>query len=201
MGAPALTLKKAGIMLPELLQHVSLFSVLHQIDKDFAEHYRQSGCPYCHGKLCYAPYYRKPRGGPEDIPQEYTLRLSLCCSKEGCRRRVLPPSCLFMGRNVYWRAVILIVVTLRQGKPQRRSINKLQEMFSISRKTIVRWIHYFRKVFPKSSQWQRLRGRLSARVGNDNLPGRLLTYFFSYYSSISEGLIGCLRFLASGHKQ
>jgi len=188
-------------MLPELLQHVSLFSILHRIDKDLAEHCRQSGCPYCHGALHYASYYRKPRGGLEDVPSEYTLRLSLCCGREGCRRRVLPPSCLFMGRKVYWRAVILIVVTLRQGKPQRKSINKLQEMFSIPRKTIVRWIHYFRAIFPRSSQWQRLRGRLSGHVSNDNLPGELLKYFLSYSSSAAEGLIGCLRFLASGHIQ
>lgn len=188
-------------MLPELLQRVSLFSVLHRIDKDLAEYCRQSGCPYCHGALYYASYYRKPRGGLEDIPQEYTLRFSLCCGREGCRRRVLPPSCLFMGRKVYWRAVILVVVTLRQGKPQRRSINKLQEMFSIPRKTIVRWIHYFRTAFPASSQWQRLRGLLSARVGNENLPGELLEYFLRYCSDVARGLVRCLRFLASGHRQ
>lgn len=188
-------------MLPELLQRVSLFSVLHRIDKDLAEHCRQSGCPYCHGALYYAPYYRQPRGVPEDVPSEYTLRLSLCCGREGCRRRVLPPSCLFMGRKVYWRAVILVVVTLRQGKPQRRSINKLQEMFSIPRKTIVRWIHHFHALFPTSSQWQRLRGRLSGQVSNDNLPGELLEYFIKHCSSAAEGLIGCLRFLASGHIQ
>lgn len=188
-------------MLPELLQRVSLFSVLHRIDKDLAEHCRQSGCPYCQGALYYAPYCRKPRGGMEDLPSEYTIRLSLCCGREGCRRRVLPPSCLFMGRKVYWRAVILIVVTLRQGKPQRKSINKLQEMFSIPRKTIVRWMHHFRTIFPTSSQWQRLRGRLNGHINNDNLPGELLEYFLSYCSNAAEGLIGCLRFLASGHIQ
>jgi len=188
-------------MLPELLQRVSLFSVLHRMDKELAEHCRQPGCPYCHGSLYYASYYRKPRGGLEDMPQEYTLRFSLCCGREGCRRRVLPPSCLFMGRKVYWRAVILVVVALRQGKPQRRSINKLQEMFSISRKTIVRWIHYFRSAFSTSPQWQQLRGRLSARVGNDNLPGELLEYFLRYYSDVAHGLVSCLRFLASGHRQ
>lgn len=188
-------------MLPELLQGVSLFSVLHRIDKDIAENSRRSGCPHCHGSLYYAPYYRKPRGGLEDIPQEYTLRFSLCCGREGCRRRVLPPSCLFMGRKVYWRAVILVVVTLRQGKPQRSSINKLQKMFSISRKTIARWIHYFRTAFPTSPQWQRLRGRLSAQLGNNRLPGELLEYFLRYCSSATHGLISCLRFLAFGHIQ
>ena len=149
-------------MLPELLNCVSLFHVLHLIDIDLAEKQRQAGCPYCKSPLHYASYTRKPRGGPKDIPEEYMKRFSLCCSREDCRRRVLPPSCLFMERKVYWQAVILITTTLHQKRPKGVAINHLMRMFSIPRKTIVRWIQYFRSSFPKTSQWQRLRGRISA---------------------------------------
>lgn len=186
-------------MLSKLLQDVSLFRVLHQIDKDIALACRQAGCPFCHSPLHSAFYTRQPRGGPENIPEEYCVRLSLCCSNEECRRRVLPPSCLFLGRKVSWAAIILIVTTLRQQKPQTYSINMLAKKFDINRKTVVRWIHYFREVFPKSMQWQRLRGLVSARISNQDLPQGLVEYFFRNRMSFSDGLISCLQFLASGH--
>ena len=183
-------------MLPKLLRHVSLFRVLHQIDQEFSQTCQQAGCPYCDGPLHKASYFRKPRGGPGNIPEEYQIRLSLCCGRESCRRRVLPPSCLFMGRKVYWRAVILIVTTLRQKKPSRASINLLVRKFSISRKTIVRWIKYFRAEFGSTSGWQSLRGLVTARISNDDLPGSLIDYFLHHHTCAAAGLIGCLRFLA-----
>lgn len=186
-------------MLPELLQDFSLFRVLHQIDQDLALSCRQAGCPFCHSPLHNAPYTRKPRGGPNGIPEEYCVRLSLCCSKEECRRRVLPPSCLFLGRKVYWSAVILIVTTLHQQNPKDHSINMLSRKFDISRNTVVRWIRYFHEVFPKSPQWQRLRGRVSAQISNHDLPQGLFQYFLRLQTSSSIGLINCLQFLASGH--
>lgn len=186
-------------MLSELLQSVSLFQILHQIDQDLALACQRVGCPYCHSPLHNAPYTRKPKGGPESIPEEYCVRLSLCCSREDCRRRVLPPSCLFLGRKVYWGAVILIVTTLWQQKPKDNSINMLASKFTVPRNTVVRWIHYFRDVFPKSLGWQRLRGLAPAQISNQNLPRTLLEYFFHTRTPCLSGLVDCLRFLASGH--
>ena len=139
-------------MLAELLQEVILFRVLHHIDQDLALACQHARCPFCNSPLHNAPYPRKPRGGPDNVPQEYFVRLSLCCSKEDCRRRVLPPSCLFLGRNVYWGAVILIVTTLWQQKPKDNSINMLARKFEVSRNTVVRWIRYFHEVFPKMNR-------------------------------------------------
>jgi len=185
-------------MLAELLQNVSLYRVLHQIDQDLALACRRAECPFCHSPLHNAPYTRKPRGGPDSIPEEYSVRQSLCCSREECRRRVLPPSCLFLGRKVYWGAVILIATTLWQQNPQTNSINMLARKFKIPRSTVVRWIHYFRDVFPQSLQWQRLRGLISAQISNNNLPRGLVELFLRTQTSSSDGLISCLRFLAAG---
>lgn len=185
-------------MLPDLLRDISLFRVLHQIDQDLAEECRQAGCPFCRGPLHYGSYFRKPRGGPEDIPEEYKKRLSLCCAREECRRRVLPPSCLFMGRKVYWQAVILVAMTLHQRRPSGFAVNRLVRMFSIPRNTLVRWIQYFRAVFPINAQWQRLRGRVNAIVSNQDLPGNLVEHFLTHSSPPSTGLLDCLRFLALG---
>ena len=186
-------------MLAELLQDVSFFRILHQIDQDLALACQKATCPYCQSPLHNAPYTRKPRGGPSSIPEEYCIRLSLCCSKEECRRRVLPPSCLFLGRKVYWSAVILIITTLQQQNPKENSINMLARKFDISRNTVVRWISYFREVFPKSQQWQKLRGLVSAQISNHKLPQALVEYFLGIQASSSRGVIKCLKFLAFGH--
>lgn len=185
-------------MLSDLLQDVSLFCILHQIDRDLAESCRQARCPHCQGPLHNAPYLRKPRGGPEKIPEQYLYRFSLCCGSESCRRRVLPPSCLFMGRRVYWQTVILVVMTLRQSRANGIGANRLMRMFCIPRKTIVRWISYFRDEFAASREWLQLRGRVDARVGNKDLPGRLVEHFLSYCGSAAGGLVACLQFLAAG---
>ena len=184
-------------MLSELLEKVSLFRILHRIDKDLCEQLRQNGCPYCGGPLHQSNYERKPRGGPKNIPDECLVRQSLCCGRPDCRRRTLPPSCLFMSRRVYWGCVILVVMTLQQSRPDGPSARKIKEMFGISRKTLKRWIAYFRDQFPASSQWQRLRGRLASAVSNNKLPAELVHYFLKHFQSPQQAIIGCLKFLAS----
>ena len=119
-------------MLPELLQKASHFSLLHRIDMDLARQHQQGGCPYCGGPLHQANYPRKPRGGPDAIPEECLLRFSLCCGREGCRRRSLPPSTRFMERRVYWRCVILVAMTLRQKRPDGMSANKLSRLLGLT---------------------------------------------------------------------
>ena len=164
-------------MLTELLQKVSLFRLLHRIDIDLAKQLQQGRCPYCNGPLHHSNYERKPRGGPDKIPDEYLIRFSFCCANEHCRRRCLPSSCLFMGRRVYWGCVILVVMTLKQNRPNGASARKIKAMFGISRKTLKRWMAYFRDEFPVSLQWQRLRGRLASTVSNNKLPAELVHYF------------------------
>jgi hypothetical protein len=184
-------------MISELLQKSRLFSLLHRIDIDLANQRRLKGCPFCDGPLYHANYERKPRGGPENLPDEYCCRQSLCCGREGCRRRCLPASCLFMGRRVYFGAVVLVIMALRQNRPVGVSADKLKDMFGISKKTIMRWSSYFREEFPLSIQWQRLRGRVHSSISNNGLPGNLLSFFIRNAASAEEGLVDCLRFLAS----
>jgi len=94
--------------------------------------------------------------------------------------------------------VILVVMALRQNRANSASISKLERMFGISRQTICRWIEYFREVFPSSAHWQKIRGRISSRVTDSELPTALLQYFLEHCESIESGLVGCLRFLACG---
>jgi len=185
-------------MLIELLQKANLFSLLHRMDVDLARRHRQRGCPYCGGPLHQGNYPRKPRGAPDDLPEDYLLRLSLCCGREECRRRSLPPSVLFMGRRVYWGCVILVVMTLRQNRPDGISANQLKRLLGISRKTLIRWTAYFRDEFPFSGRWQRLRGKISSSVENSNLPGALVRFFLFNSESPEKGIAACLYALATG---
>lgn len=184
-------------MLPELLQTTNLFHLLHRIDLDLAEQKQRAGCPFCGGSLHYSTYKRKPRGGP-DLPDILFKRLSLCCANEGCRRRTLPVSTLFMGRRVYFRAVILIVTTLSQNKLQKYSKNILSQMFGADRKTINRWLKYFRDIFPQSKMWKTVRGLLSSSIPNLHLPGSLLEYYLLHSHSSAKAIVNCIQLLATG---
>jgi hypothetical protein len=102
-----------------------------------------------------------------------------------------------MGRLVYWGCVILVVMTLRQDRADGVSANKLRRLLGVTRKTLNRWTAYFRDVFPRSAQWQRLRGRVSSWVRDNELPGALLRFFLLNRESPEKGLIACLYSLAT----
>lgn len=183
-------------MISELLNKTSFFHLLHRIDLDFSEQCKRKGCPYCNGPLHQANYIRKPRGGPTGLPEELSIRHSLCCGNESCRCRTLPPSCLFMGQRVYWSCVILISLSLHQNRTDGYSINKLMRLFDIPRKTVVRWLRYYQDAFPTSDLWRRLRGRIDCTVRDTDLPGGLLWHFIGTNRDVEKGLLQCLIFLS-----
>ena len=184
-------------MLPELLQTTNLFELLHRIDIDLADQQQKAGCPFCGSSLHYSNYQRQPRGGP-NLREELSTRFSFCCSKENCRRRTLPQSTLFMDRRVYFRVVILIVTTLGQSKPQEYSKNMLSKMLEADRKTINRWLAYFREFFPKSQIWQTVRGFIHPAVANHILPGSLVEHYLKNTKSSQNAILNCLVLLTTG---
>ena len=184
----------------EIIRDVAFYRVLFVIDQELAEEIRRKGCPFCGGPLHYAKYPRVGRGGPAGLPDELRQRLGLCCGRPGCRRRVLPPSCLFLGRRWHWGAVVLVATTLLQQRTSGWNVDRLMGKLGISasRTTLVRWLRYFRESFPSSSWWQRLRGRVCAQVGDADLPASLIAHFEQTTGAPARGLVACLRFLALG---
>jgi hypothetical protein len=180
-------------MLSELAQKVTLYHLLHRIDLDLAAQVRARGCTHCGGELHSGAYVRKPRGGPV-VPDEYCVRLSLCCAS--CRRRTLPPSVLFFGRRVYWSVVVLVVTTLRQRQGARTS--RLRQLFGVTRQTVRRWVRWFRVAFPASSTWQSVRGHLCGPIDDSSLPGVVLERFVVSCPRPEDALLGCLRLLCVG---
>jgi len=192
-------LRNGRSMLPIFFQPANLLSLiqlLFRIDQDLADQRQTARCPHCDGPLHHGNYQRKPRGLLDRLPDKYFVRQSFCCGNPECRRRCLPSSVLFMGRRVYWHGVILVIMALRQRRPQSASKASLMELFEVSRQTINRWVYFFHEIFPKNEQWQRLRGMVGAQVDDRELPSSLLNFFGKQYLFPDEAFLRCLRFLA-----
>ena len=156
--------------------------------------------PDCAGPLPRGAYVRKPRGGPADLPEAFALRLSWCCGREGCRRRVLPPSVLFWGRRVDGGAVVLVVTALRQGRVVGITAQRLQALFGVTRPTLTRWLRYFRELFPQTPTWRGLVGRLGPAGPPAELIGDVLARFVRARGDPEQGLVACLVALGGGDR-
>jgi hypothetical protein len=108
---------------------------------------------------------------------------------------VLPPSVLFWGRRVYWGVVLLVVTALRQQRLEGFTAQRVQDLFGIRRPTLNRWMRYFREIFPRSGSWQRVRGRVSPAVSDQELPSALVKAFLLEHGSPEQALprlLSCL---------
>jgi len=162
-------------MYHDLLRDASFWLFLLSVDKDLAGIARQNACP-CGGRLHRANYPRNPRGGPDDLPGEYRYRFSFCCDRDGCRKRVTPPSVRFLGPKVYLGAVVVLVAAMRQG-PSPRRVSELSRLFGADRRTIARWQVFWRDHFPRTPFWKVARARLVPAVDITVLPRSLLEAF------------------------
>ncbi len=180
-------------MYHQLPQRASFWSFLFTIDQDLAETTRKQGCP-CGGRLHSANYPRKPRGTSIQFPEPERVRLSFCCDRDGCRKRVTPPSVRFLGPKVYLGAVVVLIGAMRQG-PSPRRLCELSRLFGADRRTIARWQVFWRDHFPQTPFWKVARARLAPVVDAATLPLALLTAFLSRCAD-DEDWARLLRFLA-----
>ncbi|MGE0386212.1 MAG: hypothetical protein AB7Q97_15905 [Gammaproteobacteria bacterium] len=156
------------------LSDSNFWALLFRIDEDLAAQIRAGGCPHCGGALHQSNYPRKPRGVARAVlgPQ-YEQRLSLCCSREGCRRRRTPASVRFLGARVYLGAVVTLVSALAHGLNGRRAA-LLCAQFGTSVRTLERWRQWWTQRFVATSLWSQIRGRLASAVAPAQLPAGLL---------------------------
>ena len=162
-------------MYHKLLADATFWAFLFTIDEDLAETQRAERCPACGGFLHCANYPRKPRG-PRNLPDEYRFRLSFCCSRDGCRKRVTPPSVRFLGRKVYLGAIVILASAMRQG-PTPRRVRELTQQFGVSRRTIYRWRVFWNEHFPQTTFWKIARARLVPVLEMVDFPRSLLEAF------------------------
>jgi hypothetical protein len=180
-------------MYHDLPDTASFWSFLFKIDQDLAEKARKEGCP-CGGRLHCANFLRKPRGTPVQLPEPERLRLSFCCDRDGCRKRVTPPSVRFLGRKVYLGAVIILISAMRHG-PTPRRVSELSKRFNADRRTIARWQVFWREHFPQTHFWKIARARLVPAVEIFSLPYSLVDAFLSRHPRC-RGWTLLLRFLS-----
>jgi hypothetical protein len=160
-----------------LLRDVDFWRFLLSIDGESAKRAREQGCS-CGGRLHAANYFRNPRGGPDGLSKECCLRLSLCCGRDGCRKRLTPPSVRFLGPKVYLLPVIFLAAAMRQG-PSPRAMRELSSLFGADRRTIARWQALWCEQFPRTRFWKVERARFVPALDVASLPLPLLQAFFN----------------------
>jgi hypothetical protein len=170
-----------------------VWQLLLEADRELAEEARAQGCS-CGGRLHRARYPRKPRRGlPGEVREDYGWRESLCCEREGCRRRTTPPSLRFLGRRVYLGLLVVLVSAMTGGVTERRAA-AMRELVGVSVRTLQRWRAWWLKTLPEMVFWREARGRLASAVDEGRLPASLLERFPG--EGAGDGLLACLRFLA-----
>jgi hypothetical protein len=175
-----------------ILQDARLYEVLHRLDVDLAQTTRAAGCLCCDGVLHSAHYTRKPRGGPLGLGPAVDRRFSFCCARDGCRRRATPPSVRFLGRRVYFGAVVLLVSALRDGLSARR-VRALRAQLGVDVRTLRRWRRWWQETFVNSAFWRAARARFAPPVDEALLPSALLERFDA--AEPAGSLVQALRFL------
>ena len=180
-------------MYHQLPHGASFWAFLFTIDHDLAETARKQGCP-CGGRLHSAHYPRKPRGLSFELPEPQRVRLSFCCQRDGCRKRLTPPSVRFLGPKVYLGAIVVLISALRQG-PSPRRVRELSARFGADRRTIARWLVFWHERFPQTPFWKIARARLGSLADSLSLPYTLVDAFLSRHRRC-RGWTLLLRFLA-----
>lgn len=166
---------------------INFFCLLDAEDARTTAAVKERGCPHCGGRLDQANYPRKPRGGELGAAGEgFDRRRSLCCAREGCRRRRTPPSLLFLGRRVYLAVTVVLAVwraATCSSSPPRRTVGRWRGWFAALHETTW-WTATRARVWPVVESVEVLPNAIIDRV----LHGRM----------IADALVVTLRILTSG---
>ena len=156
-----------------VLCHCAFFELLLGVDLDLLSSSQAQPCPHCGGRLHRGDYRRKPRGEPEDLPEGFSIRFSLCCSQDGCRRRLTPFSVRFLARRVYVGAAVVLVAAAMQGLSPAR-VRRLSKVLRIPPRTARRWLAWWQSTFAESRFFRSIRGLLRQPIEAEALPLGLL---------------------------
>ena len=104
--------------------------------------------------------------------EAFERRFSLCCGREGCRRRSTPPSVRFLGRRVYV-GVVVIVASIVALAHHLASV--CRRTTGVPARTMRRWLRWWRGPFVASPVFVEVSGRLVPAVERQLLPTSLLS--------------------------
>lgn len=151
-------------MYREFLGDSSFFVALRRLDEEIAAEVCSRGCE-CGGALHVSNYLRRPRGLGFAVEAEQALRLSFCCGREGCRRRMTPPSVRFFGRRHYAAVAFVLVSALLSERLSEALVGRIEFEIGVSFETLKRWRRWWRQTFVQSRFWRWRRGRFAPPVG------------------------------------
>jgi hypothetical protein len=148
------------------------FAALFQIDEEIARQVVLGRCRWCgEGALHRGNFERKPRGALIALAGEaFVVRFSLCCGREGCRKRTTPPSLRFLGRRVYLGAVVIVASMVARalgvGAESRR-------VTGVPARTTKRWLGWWQGPFISTEVFVTVCARLLG-VAVDALPASIV---------------------------
>lgn len=178
-------------MYVDIVADASFVDVLVELDRALAGAVKALGCQVCGAVLDVANYSRKPRG-PWALREEDCVFFGLCCRREGCRKRVRPPSVRFMGRHVYLGVAVLLGAALRQGFSPLTSA-EASAALGADRRTLSRWRSWWTERVGGSRTFEIARAELMPSPDGAGLPTSLLDSFFG---TARERMLHTLSFLA-----
>lgn len=133
-------------------------------------------CPRCGGRLYRSDYPRKPRGGNWDAWERtqgaFAHRFSLCCGREGCRRRATPPSVRFLGRRVYLGAIVVAASIVAVMVACAAAVTRAT---GVPSRTTRRWLRWWRGPFTASDVFVDLSARVVPAPDRWLVPASLLS--------------------------
>ena len=163
-------------MYAELLGDKGFFGLLLRVDEDLAAQARSAGCLVCGRHFHAGNFRRKPRGVPSGLEAQYAWRLSFCCARRECRKRLTPSSVRFLGRKVCLGAVVVLVSALRSGVTPTR-MARITELLGVSRRTVNRWRQWWIEIFPQTRCWAAGSALFATPAPTAQLPQSLLERF------------------------
>jgi hypothetical protein len=166
----------------------AFLSELIAIDFESAEEMKARGCPECKSVLHRSNFIRKFRGLEAGLPTEFAVRFSFCCSKDGCRSRLTPPSVRFMRHKVY---LTLTMVLASSG-----ATTFLDEDLRVSPQTLKRWKQVWRQILSSSNPlYLRLKAFFPADLQEVQSPDSILNWFLNQAQvKFIEGIRNALLF-------
>jgi len=147
------------------------FEMLERQDAAITGRVAAEGCPLCEGPLHRSDYNRKPRGGlMAQAGEAFVKRFSLCCGREGCRKRATPPSLRFLGRRIYLGAVVILASVVAHALGVA---SKIRAATGVPARTTRRWLSWWMGPFLNTELFVAIRARL-IEVDDAALPASIL---------------------------
>lgn len=179
----------AGLLVDQKFQFF-----LFKIDKSVAIKAKGRGCPHCRGPLNWANYSRKPRLAGHAQIDASSIRFSLCCAADSCRRRLTPPSVRFFGRRVYAASAVALVTAAREGFVGDR-FESLRRALGVTTNAVRAWRKWWSEVVPAAgTSWSWAVGRLFPVVDMSMTPLVGLAKLMASYGTVrglSVFLLAC----------